>query len=223
MLPISLSVDPSIFEIIFENNVINPINSISILGVEIASNLSWRNHILQIAKSASKKLGILFRCKNYFTSTQLLKLYVGLIRPRLEYCSHIWGASSYTSLLDRVESKAFRLINDPVLTSSLDSLSMRRKVASLSLFYSYFHGCCSRELASCVPPPMRRPRSTRQATNAHLHSVEIVNSRIGRHSDCFFASVSRLWNSLPSSVFPLSYNLSLFKRQICRHFRGQLA
>ena len=182
--------------------------------------MSWRNHIVQIAKSASKKLGVLFRCKKFFTPAQLLKLYTGLIRPSLEYCSHIWGASSYTSLLDRVESKAFRLINDPTLTSTLDSLTLRRKVASLSLFYRYYHGRCSRELAECVPPPLGRPRGTRQATSSHEWSVALSNPHIGRFGDCFFPTVSRLWNSLPSSVFPNCYNLSLFKKQVCRHLRG---
>ena len=38
-----------------------------ILGLQIFSSLSWRDHIVQIAKSASKKLGVLFRCK-YFNS-----------------------------------------------------------------------------------------------------------------------------------------------------------
>ena len=78
----------------------------------MASNLSWRDHIANIAKSASKKLGVLFRFREYFSASQLLKIYVGLIRPCLEYCSHIWGASPYTYLLDRVESKAIRLIGD---------------------------------------------------------------------------------------------------------------
>ena len=81
--------------------------------------MSWRDHIVQIAKSASKKLGVLFRCKQYFNSAQLFKLYTGFIHPSLEYCSYIWGSSPYTSLLDRVESKAIRLIGDPFLTSTL--------------------------------------------------------------------------------------------------------
>ena len=79
-------------------------------------------------------LGVLFRCKQYFNSAQLFKLYTSFFRPCLEYCSHIWGSSPYTSLLDRVESKAIRLIGDPSLTSTLDPLSLRHKVASLSLF-----------------------------------------------------------------------------------------
>ena len=128
--------------------------------------------------------------------------------------SNIWGASPYTYLLDRVESKAIRLIGDASVTSSLDSLSLRRNVASLSLFYKYYFGHCSVELAGCIPPPLARPRGTRQATSAHRYLVEICNPRVDRFSGCFFHSTSALWNSLPDSVFPTSYNLPSFKRQI---------
>ena len=154
LLIISLSNTPSNYPIIFDDSKIPPLNSINILGLQISSSLSWRNHIVQIAKSASKKLGVLFRCKQYLNAAQLIKLYTGFIRPCLEYCSHIWGSSAYTSSLDKIESKAIRLIGDPSLTSTLDPLSLRRKVASLSLFYRYYFGHCSDELATCIPPPM---------------------------------------------------------------------
>ena len=135
----------------------------------------------------------------------------------------ISGSSPYASLLDRIESKAIRLIGDPSLTSTFDPLSLRRKVASLSLFYRYYFGHCSDELATCIPPPMARPRSTRQATFANNYCVELSNARINRFSDGFFPSTSHLWNSLPSSVFPASFNLPSFKRQVYHHLRGQMA
>ena len=135
LLTISLSNTPSNYPIIFEDSEISRFNSVNILGLQISSSLSWSDHIVQIAKSASKKLGDLFRCKQYFNSAQLFNLYTGFIHPCLEYCSHIWCSSPYTSLLDRVESKAICLTGDPSLTSTLDPLSLRRKVASLSLFY----------------------------------------------------------------------------------------
>jgi len=162
----------------------------------------------------------MYNFRKYFSSEQLLQLYVGLIRPCMEYCSHIWGGSPFTALLDRVESKAFRLINDPNLTTSLDPLSLRRNVASLSLFYRYFFGRCSVELADCVPLPLARPRVTRQASSSHNYCVEVVNARINRYNDCFFPSTSKLWNSLPASVFPNSYNIFSFKRNVCRHLRN---
>merc|ERR1712002_1358977 len=219
-LPISLSTIPSNCIINFENNVIPPLSCINIFAVNITHKLSWRQHILELARCASKKLGVLFRCRAYFSSQHLLQLYVGLIYPCMEYCSHIWGGSPAVSLLDRVESKAICLINDPSLTSSLDSLSLRRKVASLSLLYRYYFGHCSLELARCIPPPLERPRNTRQASNAHRYSVSIANSRINSFNNGFFPSTSKLWNSLPESFFPDLYNLSSFKRQIYQHLRG---
>ena len=177
-IPISLSNLPSDYSISFENVEIAPLTSVNILGLEISTNLSWRNHIENIAKSASRKLGVLFKCRNFFSSAELLQLYVGLIRPCVEYCSHVWGGSPYTRLLDRVEAKALRLVGDVRLTSSLDSLSLRCSVASLTIFYRIYFGYCSHELRSIIPPPLPRPRSTRQATSSHSFCVRLSNDRI---------------------------------------------
>ena len=155
LLTISLS-NTSNYPVVFEDSEISPLNSINILGLQISSSLSWKDHIVQIAKTASKKLRVLFWCKQHFNSVQLFKLYTGFIRPCLEYFS----------LINKVESRVIRLIGDPSLTSTLDPLSLRCKVASLSLFYRYYSGHCFNELAACIPPPMAQPCSTRQASFA---------------------------------------------------------
>ena len=64
LLTISLSNTPSNYPIIFEDSKIPPLNSVNILGLQISSSLSWRDHIVQIAKSASKKLGFSFVVNN---------------------------------------------------------------------------------------------------------------------------------------------------------------
>ena len=109
------------------------------------------------------EIGILFKFRNYFTNKQLLTFYVGTIRPCMEYCCHIWGRYLGVDLLDKVQSKAFRLISSSTLTDSLPSLSLCRDVASLFLYYRYYSGRCSVELQSCIPPPLNRSRATRQA------------------------------------------------------------
>ena len=63
------------------------------------------------------------------------------------------GELNIYSFLNRLESKAFRLINSTPLTDCLDSLSHRRNVAYLSILYCYFYADCSSELANCMPPP----------------------------------------------------------------------
>ena len=126
----------------------------------------------------------------------------------------------FPNLLDRVESKAKRLINYPLLTDFLDPLSLRRDVGALSLFYRYYNGRCSRELTTRIPSPMRRPRSTRLAASAHNYCVQLGNERIVSCSASSFPSTSVLWNSLPAAVFPPEYNLSFFKRSVCTYLRS---
>nr|CAH7723122.1 unnamed protein product [Callosobruchus chinensis] len=61
------------------------------------------------------------------------------IRPSLEYCSHIWGATAPTtlSILDAVQIRAVRFIGDPALTCHLQPLSHWRAIGELSLLYRY--------------------------------------------------------------------------------------
>ena len=177
-MTIYLSNSSSNYPILFGDSEILPFDSINILGSPDIFQLVLEGSCCPNSKSAFKKLRVLFHCKPYFNSAQLFKLYTGFIHPCLEYCSHIWGASSFTSVLDRVESKAIRLIGDPSLTSTLDSLSLHHKIASLSLFCCYYFGHCSDKLAACIPPSMVRPHSTRQASFAHNYCVELSNARI---------------------------------------------
>src|SRR5678816_4084495 len=163
--------------------------------------MSWKPHITTVARAASKKLGVLFRLRDFFSSSHLLQLYKGLIRTCMEYCSHIWGGSGFTRLLDRVESKAKRLINCSVLSTSLEPLSLRRDVGALSLFYRYRSGRCSRETTTRVPPPLRRPSSTRGAVSAHEFCVDTGNSRLVRCG--FLLSCHHCYVEL-SSIFCVS-------------------
>ena len=203
---------------VFESQlgILDILSSITQLGLCISSNLTWKPHINSIAKHASQKLGFLSRARGYFSPSQLLTVYKSQIRPSLEYCSHVWGGAPKSSLhlLDRVQSKAIRLINNPNLTSSLQSLSHRRLVADLSIFYRYFHGHCSQEIKNIIPDPVRRVRTTRSSTYSHPFQVTLPNPRTLSHKSSFIPRTSQLWNSLPPTTFPESYNLSSFKSNI---------
>ena len=84
-------------------------STLNTLGLSLDKNLNWQFHIFTLAKSVSKKLGVLWRLRPFFSPSQLLALYMGIIRPCMEYGSHVLGCSTHTALLNRVESKVFRL------------------------------------------------------------------------------------------------------------------
>ena len=151
-------------------------SSITLLGLSISSNLTWKPHIISIAKHASQKLGFLSRARGEFSPSQLLTICKAQIRSSLEYCSHVWGSAPKSSLhlLDRVQSKAIRLINSPNLTNSLQSLSHRRLVADLSIFYRCFHGHCSQEIKNIIPDPVRSVRATRSSTYSNHQKLYLL-------------------------------------------------
>jgi hypothetical protein len=199
-----------------DGSVLQIKSTFNILGVTVTDSLCWSSHIKSICRAASRRLGILFRAKKLFSSVQRLVLYKAQVRPLLEYCSHIWGGAgpSILGLLDRVQSKAIRFVDEPTLTDSLQSLHHRRCVSALALFYRYYFGKCSEELASSVPLPLTFTRNTRAHAVCNPFRVTIPRNRTSGHLSSFFPRTSVIWNSLPPTAFPTSYNLQAFKRNI---------
>ncbi|KAL7644673.1 UNVERIFIED_CONTAM: hypothetical protein RMT77_004214 [Armadillidium vulgare] len=75
LLEISFSKTPPNFSISFDGSPVSPVDNINILGLNINKKMSWKPHITMVAKAASKKLGVLFRLREFFSSSQLLQLY----------------------------------------------------------------------------------------------------------------------------------------------------
>nr|CAH7714134.1 unnamed protein product [Callosobruchus chinensis] len=147
----------------------------------------WHEHVSSIATAAGKKLGYLFRARNYFSPLNLLKLCKAQIRPSLESCSHICEAAAPTTLsIGGFQKNTIRLIVDPALTCHLQPLSHRRIVGDLSLFYRYSNGFCSSELTSIIPPLFKPARCTRGASSSHPKTAVLHTSRT--------EWVSRAWN-----------------------------
>ena len=184
------------------------------LGLTLSSNLTLKTHIHSLAKHASQKLGFLARARGFFSSSHLLCIYKSQIRPSLEYCSHVWGGAPKSSLclLDKVQSKAIRLINNPNLTKSHQPFSHRRLVRDLSIFYRYFNGHCSQEMSDIIPVPLRRVRTTRSSTHSHPFQVLLPTSPTLSNSS-FIPRTCNLRNVLPS-CFRESYNLPSLKSKI---------
>ena len=72
----------------------------------------------------------------------------------MEYCCHVWAGapSCYLELLDKPQKWISRTAGAS-LASSLEPLAHCHSAASLNLFYRYYLGICSSELALLVPLP----------------------------------------------------------------------
>ena len=189
--------------------------SFKLLGLSFSKDLSWTNYITSIAKSASMKIGSLFRASGCLTNEAILHIYKTVIRPSIEYCCHIWaGAPASTlAMLDKIQKRITNLVG-PILASKLQPLSHRRMVASLSLFYKYFHGRCSTELYQLIPPLKTFNRNTRLAARSHSYTVSLPKYNRNFYRDSFIPRTSAVWNALPQSCFPDEYDLHSFKKKV---------
>ena len=75
------------------------------------------------------------------------------IPPHIEYCSHLWAGAPQYQLepFDRIQRRAVAIIGDTVIYERLNTLALRRDVASLCVLYRIYHGECPRELFELVP------------------------------------------------------------------------
>ena len=186
-----------------------------LLGLDFSTSATWERYITGVAKSASMRVGCLYRARKYLHPEAILYLYKTTIRPLMEYCSHIWAGASacHLSLLDRVQRRVINLVGRE-LGSSLQSLAHRRTVATLTLFYRYFHGRCASSLAELVPQAKIFRRSTRLCASSHPYTLSVPRCRTRRYQNTFFPRATSLWNSLPGACFPPSYDLAQFKRNV---------
>lgn len=194
-------------------------DSLNILGMDIQRDLNSKNYIEGVIKTASKKLGILKRVGRFFTPEQLCLLYKTQVRPCVEYCSHLWnGSAQYLfDALDKLQRRAIRIIGNVEITKTLEPLQLRRDIASLAVFYRMYHGECSEELFQLIPPSPFLSRNTRAGLRCHRFTVEEIPSRTKRFGASYLCRTIKVWNSLPTHVFPSSFDPGSFKRGVKKH------
>ena len=129
------------------------------------------------------------------------------------YYYDIW-LWNMTKTYDSIQRRAIRLIGNETLTASLPPLQLRRDIGDLALFYRYFNGRCSDEIAGIISKLAVPKRCTRQTSQSHCFTVELKTNRTKRFDCSFVPRTAKLWNSMPQDVFPDSFNLQSFKSRV---------
>ena len=137
-----------------------------LLGLTICHDLSWENHISNLASKLSHRLGILSHAKSFLGPPELLTTYKAFVCSLMEYCSPLRAGApaSYLSRLHAVETKAFRIIG--ISRNEAESLGLslnhRRLVGGLSVFYPLLSSLAPPALCDLSPPHFRRALKVRQ-------------------------------------------------------------
>ena len=147
------------------------VTSAKILGVTIQSNLKWDVHVGEILKKCNKKLYMFRLLKQYGMPVEDLEtVFVGYIRPLLEYCTPVFnGALTKKQItdLEKVQKRVCKIIlgrnyssyQDACQIINLETLDSRRKSLSQKFAKSLTtHPNCR----TWLPPPKRLDISLRK-------------------------------------------------------------
>ena len=133
------------------------VDSFRYLGVILDNKLTFSNHISNVAKKASRSVGIISKLRHYAPTSILLKLYYAILHPHLLCGVITWGSTykSYLQKLASLQNKGLRLITNnftfhqPFVSVSL--LYKQNKILKLPDIYTYevaifMHKFCYKKL-----------------------------------------------------------------------------
>ena len=168
------------------------------LGLTFFSKLDCGSYVISIAKTVSKKIRALICSAKFLSPKVALYLHKSTKWPLMEWCCHVWAGSPscYLKMLDKVQKQIDGVVA-PSLGASLETLAHHQNVASLSLFYRYYFGRCSFELAQLVPLPYSWGRSTCYSYRLQNFSVTIL-----RYYKDVMSTVSFLSRLDPGTLYP---------------------
>ena len=175
------------------------------LGVYFNSRLTWDTHIQAVYSSCARKVGILRRLRNKLRSATIRRIYVGAIRPKLEYACPVWSGGN-TSKLETLQTSLCRSHQ-----LSLPPLKKRFDYHSLVLFFKIILKVTPAYLNSLLPS---RSSSSGYRFRKLSYPVPLVKKSATLQS--FLPRTIIAWNDLPQSIQQCT-TLSSFKHHLRQH------
>ena len=218
-LPVTRSRKPLVTEYHLHGHTLDTVASAEYLGVTIARDLSWSEHINKITAKANKTLGFLRR--NLKISSKSVKeiAFKTFVRPVLEYAAPVWDphTAKETEKLEKIQRRAARFVlrrfrntssvTDMLSTLQWPSLQERRRVARLTMLFKIKHGLA-------VAPHVKQRLKTlpSRARRGHKQQLERIPGKAQYHQCSFLPRTIRDWNRLSQHTVEATTTTSFVAR-----------
>ncbi len=209
--------------VVFNNVIVNEVQTHKHLGMTLSYNLKWTSHINEIYDKAMKRLNVIRHFKFKLSRRNLERFYLSFVLPIIEYGDIVWSGASDHDLekLDKIHIRAMRITSGATERSNINSLyeelgwrtlSERRQIHKMKWFYKIINNLTPSYLNDLIPPSVgeRQHYSLRSREN-----ISLFRAQSQTFSKSFFPSAVRDWNALPMEIRECR-SLSLFSRQLHR-------
>ena len=195
------------------------------LGILVDARLKFSEQCNKAANSANAVLGMIKRTITNKRKDIIVKLYKGLVRPKLEYCIQAWRPYLKKDIdkLERVQARATRLINecnkrnyeDRLKIAGLVTLEERRNRGDLIETFKIIKGFSKVDYTKWFT------LSHNNRTRGHRYKLNKPKSRLEIRRNFFSLRVINEWNKLPNDVVEAT-SINMFKNRYDRYKSGKV-
>jgi hypothetical protein len=187
------------------------------LGVYVDPSLNFSEHCQKVANKANRLVGIIRRSFRYLDGPMLKQLFIGLVRPHLEYANVVW-APQYKKdekIIENVQRRATKLVPElkhleyeqRLEALSLPSLSYRRRRGDLIETFKFRKDFYNVNKESLLP------RKEYDKTRQHSQKLDKQSFYLDIRKKFFSNRVHDAWNALPSEIIE-SKTIETFKGRL---------
>ncbi len=169
---------PGIPPITLDNQEIDSVKSAKLLGVTLSADLRWECHISNVYNKAVQRVHYITLLRRAgIMSSDLVKVYLAIIRPTMEYACQVWHpglTQEQCRMLESIQKRVLRVIHpDKTYQEALECTNVpllrdRREELCKSLFEDMTDP--SHKMHHLVPPKRQSKYITR---NPKVYSVPV--------------------------------------------------
>jgi hypothetical protein len=137
---------PDVPKIVIDNAEIECVKECTLLGVILNDRLNWQDNVEKLYKKASRRMYFISQLKRTrMPSRDIIKVYVSLVRPIMEYACQVWHAGlteQQAEVIESIQERALKIAfptldyDHALKEANLMTLYQRREILCRRLFKS---------------------------------------------------------------------------------------
>ena len=166
-----------------------------LLGVQIAKNLCWKEHINHVIDKVKSSVNCLSRSRKYLTLKARLSFFYSFISSHFTYCLPIWGHEGVkNSDLQKLYKKAIRLVKNKRGAIHTSKMCKELNILPLDDLYEHSLWCAAQRYFFSGEYEHLFCQRGRNASQNKMKVPLVTNKRQAIHE------LARAWNSVPEQL-----------------------
>ena len=205
------------FKFSIDDTEVKEVSTSKFLGITVDQNLTWKNHVDDLAKKCSRSIGILHEVKQFLPESALLTLYYTLFLSHINYGITAWSSANSVDKdrLHVVQKRALRAVNNSEYRSHSNPLFIKYNQLKISDLCNHNIGIFMYKYCNNLLPPSFNNMFKTNAENhdyntRNAFNFEYPNNKLNFCDKSICYQGVKTWNNIQNHV-KSSKNLNSFK------------